>query len=188
MISAAGNTCAAIAANRSIRTAPSAKFGTTTTLDSPPSCSSWEPNRSSSSGVSPVVPTTRCIACAMHQRTWSPTTSGSVKSTATSASACRSASSSSLTSTSTSERPINGPTGAPVRSRSIAATSVTSGSSAIARHTSWPIRPQAPITPTRIIARRIPGAGRRRGRVPAGPRGRTAIRSRSRGLRTDRAR
>ena len=64
-----------------------AKFGATITLDSAPPSSSSRSISASSSGPSPVVPTTMCMACSMAHRTLSITTSGRVKSTATSVSA-----------------------------------------------------------------------------------------------------
>jgi hypothetical protein len=109
MISAAGKYAAARPANRCMRTAPIAKFGATTTFDSPPSSSRSRSISRRSASETPVVPTTTWTACAMHQRTSSITTSGCVKSTATSTSASSSRSSSSLIGTSTSGRPMSRP-------------------------------------------------------------------------------
>ena len=85
MISADGMDRAACSANRIISTAPIAKFGATSTFGA----ASRVRSRSSSRSPDeiPVVPTTRCTPCSMPHRIVSMTTSGRVKSTATSASA-----------------------------------------------------------------------------------------------------
>ena len=102
MISTAGRYRTACAANRCISTAPSAKFAATITLDSWPSSDRSFSTSCRSSWVIPVVPTTACTACEMHQRMSSIATSGCVKSIATSALASSSRSSSSETGTSIS--------------------------------------------------------------------------------------
>src|SRR5918995_7135817 len=90
----------------------------------------------------------------MHQVTFSMTKSGDVKSIAIAASAARSRSSSSLTGIPSFGWPIRAPTFSPILDRSIAATSARSSASATAWHTISPIRPQAPMTPTRITRAR----------------------------------
>ena len=166
MISTAGKCFAASCANRCMSTAPIAKFGTTITLDSRLSWSSRSLSSSRSAGPRPVVPTTMLMAWSMAHRTLSITASGFVKSTMTSVSACRSVSSSAETLTSISGWPIMRPIGAPSPCGSIAATSARSGSSATARHTSWPIRPDAPRTPTLIMRGR---SGANHGALPPPP-------------------
>src|SRR5690606_26093390 len=142
------------------------KFGAISTLT--PSCSRSHPRTvSSRSSSNPVVPTTACSPCEMHQWRLSMTTSGWVKSTTTSAAVSASRGS----------------------SLSTAATSSMSSAASTALQTSTPTRPRAPSTPTRITSpkrnrshrgpsRRGRGGGRARaapsgdvvGEVPAGVR------------------
>src|SRR4051794_32819471 len=119
---------AAVAANCIINTAPMPKLGAISTPRVGASASHVRTVDRRSSSM-PVVPTTTSMSWSRHQRMLSITASGVVKSTTTCASCSEVRSSSAST----------------------AATRSMSCAPSTARHTSLPMRPCAPSTPTRIV-------------------------------------
>src|SRR5262249_54806971 len=111
-------------------------------------CDNQVRTRSSRCSLNPLVPTTTLIPWSMHQCRLSITASGVVKSTTTSAPASEA---------------LNRPSPWP-----IIATSSRSSAASTALHTSPPIRPCAPSTPTRtasVTGPNLPSDAQRRGQV-----------------------